>query len=406
MTPKSHITPAGAKDLLPLDVAQKRWVEEQLEQVFSRWGYHRIITSTVEHVDMLQAGGAIDLNTLVCLQANDSEALALRPELTASIARASATRLAAVPYPHRLYYHSNVFQRLSGKSEQQQESYQAGVELLGAGGNLADAEILLLLSESLEQLGLADWVIILGDAGLTTVLMQAFPEKWRPQIRKCLANLDRVRLEKLPLDRELHELALTLFDLRGEPTQVLQKINQIPFDAEGQAIIHNLKNFLELLWQVRPLPLILDLSLIQTINYYTGIIFQVTQGVKVLGQGGRYDHLLGLYHPQGTTYPSIGFCLNVESLQQAIAQTLPQITTTSDWLVVPESLGAGSAALQYAAKLRRTEHLVRVEIELEWRSPDAVRAYAISRCISHIAWIKADGQVTIETVSDQNHSRT
>ena len=38
---------AGARDLLPLDVAQKRWIEDRLQQVFHRWGYHRIITSTL-----------------------------------------------------------------------------------------------------------------------------------------------------------------------------------------------------------------------------------------------------------------------------------------------------------------------------------------------------------------------
>jgi ATP phosphoribosyltransferase regulatory subunit len=50
---------AGARDLLPLDVAQKRWIEDRLEQVFQGWGYHRIITSTLERMDTLMAGEAI-----------------------------------------------------------------------------------------------------------------------------------------------------------------------------------------------------------------------------------------------------------------------------------------------------------------------------------------------------------
>jgi ATP phosphoribosyltransferase regulatory subunit len=55
--------PAGARDLLPLDVAQKRWIEDRLQQVFQRWGYHRIITSTLERLDTLMAGGAIQRST-------------------------------------------------------------------------------------------------------------------------------------------------------------------------------------------------------------------------------------------------------------------------------------------------------------------------------------------------------
>ena len=85
--------PAGARDLLPLDVAQKRWIEDRLQQVYHRWGYHRIITSTIERLDTLMAGGAIDRSTVLQLQAGTDESLGLRPELTASIARAAVTRI-------------------------------------------------------------------------------------------------------------------------------------------------------------------------------------------------------------------------------------------------------------------------------------------------------------------------
>ena len=82
--------PAGARDLLPLDVAQKRWVEERLQQVFHRWGYHQIITSTLERLDTLMAGEAIGRSTVIQIQ-DASESLGLRPELTASIPNASTT---------------------------------------------------------------------------------------------------------------------------------------------------------------------------------------------------------------------------------------------------------------------------------------------------------------------------
>ena len=58
---------AGARDLLPLDVAQKRWIEDRLQQVFHRWGYHRIITSTLERMDTLMAGEAIQRQMVIQL---------------------------------------------------------------------------------------------------------------------------------------------------------------------------------------------------------------------------------------------------------------------------------------------------------------------------------------------------
>ena len=127
--------PAGARDLLPLDVAQKRWIEKHLQQVFHRWGYHRIITSTLERLDTLMAGGAVQQSTVIQVQDAENEVLGLRPELTASIARAAVTRMAGATYPQRLYYNANVFRRAAqANHNRQQEFYQTGVELLGGGG--------------------------------------------------------------------------------------------------------------------------------------------------------------------------------------------------------------------------------------------------------------------------------
>jgi ATP phosphoribosyltransferase involved in histidine biosynthesis len=96
-------------------VAQKRWIEDRLEQVFQRWGYHRIITSTLERMDTLMAGEAIQRQMVIQLQNGQNEELGLRPELTASIARTVVTRMADATYPQRLYYNANVF-RAIGKA--------------------------------------------------------------------------------------------------------------------------------------------------------------------------------------------------------------------------------------------------------------------------------------------------
>ena len=409
-----HQPPAGARDLLPLEVTQKRWIAERLQQVFHRWGYHQIITSTLEWLDTLMAGGAIQRSTVIQLQDAEAGTLGLRPELTASIARAFATRIAGstteatLSLPQRLYYNANVFrQPPMGHHGRQLEFYQSGVELLGAGGLLADAEILLLLADSLNQLGLQQWHLILGEAGLTRSLFSPFPASVQDKVRKAIAHLDRVSLETLPLSPELRERALFLFDLRGRPTDVLQKVASLDLDASERQIVEQLKALIELLEQSSPspLPLMLDLSLVQTFEYYTGIVFEVVSdsntSQRVLGQGGRYDQLLGLYHPQGETYPGIGFCLNIEDLHYVLlsGSQLPRQTPASDWLVVPETPQSEAAAFAYAQKLRESEHLVRVEMDLGQRSPTDIREYARRHRITYLAWIQADGRPMIETLS-------
>lgn len=398
--------PVGARDLLPLDVLQRSWIEERLQQVFDRWGYQRIITSTLERLETLMAGGAIARSTVLRLQDNDEE-LGLRPELTASIARTVVTRMAGATYPLRLCYNANVFHRSEESNHNyQQESYQAGVELLGSSGRLADAEIILLLLDCLNCLGLQQWSIVLGEAGLTRSLLSPFPEALRPQIRHAIAHLDRLALDALPLSPEFRDQALLLFDLRGNPAEVLQKTAQLKgLEPAQQEAIENLRALIELL---NPPPAFtLDLSLIQTLDYYTGIVFEVVSdhpsGLQILGQGGRYDQLLGLYDSQGATVPGIGFALQIEHLHQVLDVTgqLPHQIPAIDLLVVPESPLAYRHALTYAQQLRQSEPPVQVELELGDRSPVEVYDYAKHRQVQTIVWIAASGEPKTEVMNSQ-----
>jgi ATP phosphoribosyltransferase regulatory subunit len=408
--------PSGARDLLPLDVAQKSWIEDRLQQVLHRWGYHRIITSTLERMDTLMAGGAIASQQILQIQSSD-EVLGLRPEFTASIARTAVMRLSDKSYPSRLYYNANVFRRpQEGSHSTQQESYQAGVELLGGGGILADAEILLLVMDCLNGIGLADrWQMVLGDAGLTRSLLWEFPKPLRGKVRHALAHLDRVALETMPMEEDLRDRALQILDLRGKPEAVIKKLSQMPLDDYQQRAAVNLQRLLSLLQataQKRGLPdrfpIVLDLSLIRTFDYYTGIVFEVisdpTSGQQILGQGGRYDELLSTYHPQSESIPSIGFSLEIERLHHALLPTgqLPKRTTTSEKLVVAESVEVYPIALAQSQILRELNPSTQVEIYL--RSPDGTATidretiydHARQQSILEIVWIRANGSIDVE----------
>lgn len=442
--------PTGARDLLPLEVTQQRWIEQRLQALFQRWGYHQIMTSTLERLDTLMAGGAVDRATVIQVQSDDDSELGLRPEVTASIARAAATRLGQAPRPLRLFYLANVFRKA-----RQREIYQAGVELLGSGTMLADAETLLLLSDCLAQLGLAqpgdkavDCSLIVGEAALTRSLLAPFPAQQRGLVLKAIAQLDRVTLEALALSSELRHIALTLLDLRGQPRAVLKKLRELPLTPPQEAIAQRLEALTELLGQrlrsrqaphaattdapqgpdqerEKPSPIIpeiiLDLSLVQTFDYYSGIVFEVAcrtpAGTWVVGQGGRYDQLLGLYDAKGESAPGIGFCLEIENLQQVLksAERLPQTLPINEWLVVPWEAAAYEEAIQYAHKLKGTAEPsaftgaaggepVRVELYLEALAEEeaiaqaTVRAYAREQSIRRIAWIRPGQLPQIETL--------
>jgi ATP phosphoribosyltransferase regulatory subunit len=396
----------GARDLLPLDVAQKHWVETGIQDVFHRWGYHRIVTSTLERLETLTAGGAVDPETVIQIPSAESGTLGLRPELTASIARAAVARMGDL-YPQRLYYNANVFRRANLEHHgRQQEFYQAGIELLGIGGILADAEAILLAIDCLDSLAVPNWQIILGEAGLSRALLAQFPNEFQTQIRRCLAHLDRVTLEQLPLAPQQRQLALSLLDLRGKPAVVLARLSQLELDDRSQATIAHLQTLIELLAASSPtkLSLILDLSLIQTFDYYTGIVFEAVSicddRTYVVGKGGRYDRLLALYHPQGQNFPGIGFVLNIEDLQQVLQThpAMPHYTAKPDWLIVATSPPAAAAALIYSNKLRAVPAKVCVEMYLDEEQPDRIRQIALDRGITKIAWVGLDDVMVEEVI--------
>ncbi|MEM9136174.1 MAG: ATP phosphoribosyltransferase regulatory subunit [Cyanobacteria bacterium P01_F01_bin.42] len=397
--------PTGARDLLPLDVAQKRWIEDRLREVFKSWGYRRIITPTLERLETLTAGGAVKPESVIqVFDADEGSYLGLRPELTASIARAAVTRMPGTTYPLRLYYIANVFRRPpGGKSTGQHEFFQAGVELIGTPGLRANAEVLMLLGDSLQHLGLKSWHLVLGDAQLTQSLLAGFPSKCREAVRESIAALNEVELKQLPLDEAQKSRALAMMNLRGSPDEVLNKLGDWSLDSVQQASVENLRELTQLM--THHVQVTLDLSLLQTYNYYTGIVFDVVSasGQHVLAQGGRYDELLGTYHPEEESTPGIGFSINIQDIHQVLQSkdVLPTRTRRSHYLVVPESESATDQAFQQAAELRSSAASKRqfVEVDLLTRSPQEVMAFAKARKIAKIAWVNEQGSVRIETLA-------
>ncbi|MCS6782319.1 MAG: ATP phosphoribosyltransferase regulatory subunit [Gloeomargarita sp. SKYBB_i_bin120] len=379
--------PTGSRDLLPLEVVQKTWIRERLQAVFHAWGYQRVVTPTLERLDTLVAGGRVRPEWVVQIQDRDG-IYGLRPDVTASIARLAASRWSQIPHPQRLYYVANVFRRHPQRGHCQ-EFYQVGVELLGAGGLLADAEILRLLQDALASLQLPPWRLILGDAGLTRSWLEQFPAVWQRVATQSLVRLDRVALQQLP--DPWRQKALGWLDLRGAPATVFQRLSGWELTLAQRQRVNHLKMLVELL--PSELPLVVDLSLVQPWDYYTGIVFQVavTQGhtVRLVGQGGRYDDLIAAYHPEHKAVPGIGFSFSLEALYQQLLPlgVLPQETAPADWLVIPVDDSAYRAALDYAQQLRRQHPHKRVELALDPASPRPCRQRV---------WVDVQGHVRFQ----------
>ena len=158
----------GTRDWLPADYARLAAIERQLLDGFARAGYQPVRTPILEFTDLHERkSGAGIVSKLFELIGGGSAAICLRPELTASIVRAYAEAAVSPPLPWRVSSSGPVFRyETEPRAGLLREFTQVGVELIGAPGPAADAEVIGLADQSLVNAGIADGTIRIGHVGL------------------------------------------------------------------------------------------------------------------------------------------------------------------------------------------------------------------------------------------------
>lgn len=156
----------GARDLAPGDWAAQRAVCSLLLDAIAGFGYQGVGVPLIEAVELYERrAGARIVSQLLEIPNRGGRILCLRPELTASVARAWATD----PHrqsPARLMYSGSAFRRRDGGGGDIEQFTEAGAELIGVGGPSGDAEVIALAYAALSQAQLWERRIVLGHLGL------------------------------------------------------------------------------------------------------------------------------------------------------------------------------------------------------------------------------------------------
>ncbi|MEB3156878.1 MAG: ATP phosphoribosyltransferase regulatory subunit [Cyanobacteriota bacterium] len=351
---------AGARDLNPREVERQRLLCEQLAEVYRLWGYQEVSPPTVERLDTLKAGGAIADREVVRLVADDP--LGLRPELTASIARAASTRLAHRPRPLRLWASGTTFRCFQGDGGDLRisERLQSGVELLGEASDAADMELLHLLLAALARLGLQgnhQTTLLLGHHELLGALLEVVPAEARPLARERLTSYDALGLDALPLPESARGRLRTLMGLRGEPATVLYQLEQWlgPLPLLGR--IDMLLRSLAPVAAREGVRLQLDPTFQPHFDLYDGLVFKVVcQGREApvaIASGGRYDRLVARFCGAGAVAAGTGFGFAIDALQELFAADSLSAREATPWLVAVAALDQLPAALERMAELHQ-----------------------------------------------------
>jgi len=313
---------SGVRDLNPQQVQRNHELREKLAGVFRPWGYEEVSPPRVERMDTLKAGGAIDSRDIIRLVAD--EPLGLRPEMTASVARAACTRFQDRQRPLRLWSHGTVFE---GRQADEgglciEENLHCGVEMFGASGEEAELELLTLLMASLKELQLPlsqPPRLLIGHTGLMQMLLQTIAPDQQQAYRSCLTRLARLELQDMLSSQPEHAHLLTWLDRRGAPQDVIRDLQEAYPDAPVLKQLDRLIAHLTPLAVETGVGLQLDPTFQPVFQLYDGLVFQlVCRGLSspvVVARGGRYDTVVQRLGGKGLDATGLGFSFCVDDLR-------------------------------------------------------------------------------------------
>ncbi|WNZ28682.1 MAG: ATP phosphoribosyltransferase regulatory subunit [Candidatus Bathyarchaeota archaeon] len=311
--------------MLPKEVRQYRYVEEELQKNFESWNYNEVRSPTIEFVETLSTGvGSELINDMFKFQDFNGKLLALRAEMTAPVARIVTTRMQSAPEPIRLFYINNVFRYTQTNYKPEREFCQAGVELVGCNTSEADGEILALLVSSLKRVGLNEIRIDLGHASLLKDLLNAagLDSSQKTSVQSLLACRDSIGLKKFmdenSFPSDLRDAFLELSKCRRLKNISSVSLNVSKYDKVNQQLA-SLTELQETLVDYKVDDVVFfDFSLTKKIEYYTGMVFEASVpnlGLP-LGSGGRYDNFIEKFGK--LKLPATGFALEIDKILQAL----------------------------------------------------------------------------------------
>lgn len=320
--------PKGVSDFLPETADKITFIAARIHRVFELWGFRRVITPLLEFEEVLALGMGEELRgkTFRFDDRQTGKLLAIPPDITPQVARIVATRMHALPLPHRIYYNGRVLRQAQIQSGRSREIFQSGVELIGLDSPEADAEMVAMAVEVLKGLGFAGFKIDLGQVDFYRGIMEAsgLPQGVQLRLQDAITKKDvsAVRsildAEQVP-DRVKEEIALLPRLYGGR--EVLDEARKIAGNDRSRRALDNLSQVLEIL-DIHGVSehLTIDLGEIRGLDYHTGITFEgfVPGMGEAVCSGGRYDDLTAKY---GFPAPATGFAFNIMALLASLSKS-------------------------------------------------------------------------------------
>ncbi len=392
---KSYSTVRGMRDFLPLELSKRHFVEAKVRECFRFFGYMEIETPIIESHALIAAKSGNEIrHRLFAFTDFSGRKLALRPELTASVARVVTNKLRTRPKPIRLGYIANCFRYDNPQLGRYREFWQAGFEMFGSESPIADAEIVVTNLDLMRRVGLPEASLKIGHVGILREILKSYDvqENEQDTIMSLIDSNHHDQVKKtfteLNIPAEGQNDIQQLFALKGSQPTIFEQgeaiLNRYPHAKKALA---NLQSIVTLVQQSTvPNNIIIDLGFARGLEYYTGMIFEVYVpdfGIA-LGGGGRYDKLVEIFG--GAPMPAVGCAPGIDRIVLAIdkLKRFPPLTANEiQVIVIPvdQTTPVLSKALEIATSLRNKD--IPTHLETIGRRLRSAITYAVRQDYTH-----------------------
>ncbi len=350
--------PRGTFDVLPDDAARREVLESHAKRILEAAGYRRIETPAFESTELFArgVGEATDIvqKEMYTFSDGAGRSLTLRPEGTAPVCRAYVEHgMHKLPQPVKLWYLSSFFRAEAPQKGRYREFWQVGAEAIGSEEPETDAELIVLLSDLLDALGVRSRLLV---SSLGT------PET-RTEYREELLGFLRAELH---LTEDLERNPLRAFDRADPATQaVMERAPRLldrlaPEDAEHFERVRGLLDAAGVQYEI-------DSTLVRGLDYYTRTVFEFSSdelgAQSGVGGGGRYDRLVEQLGGDPTA--ACGWAAGIERMLLAAGE-LPAAPLIVDLFVALASPDAAPHGFELARQARQAG--LRAQLELTRRS--------------------------------------
>lgn len=382
----------GFRDFYPPDFAFRAHLFATWRLVCERYGFEEYDGPPLEPLELFTAKSGDEIvGQLYSFQDKGGREVALRPEMTPTVARMVAARAGGMKKPIRWFSVAQHFRYERQQRGRLREFYQLNADLIGEAGPLADAEIIALAIDLMRGFGLgpADVRVRLSDRRLIAAVLQArgVPVSGLSAAYQFIDKVERLRGD----DREsfLSDPGVIAPATVTDLVDVAQIRGRDGLDRELSRSVEAAQAaepLLEVLAALKAMGLDEfvdpDLSIVRGLAYYTGTVFELFDAgrtLRAIAGGGRYDGLLQLLG--GVDLPAVGFAIGDVVLGELLKDRglAPEAVPAVQVFVAGVTPGDQAEVLATAHRLRdrgfRVEYALRAEaVGKQLKLADARRA--------------------------------